>query len=460
MRNRSFGPLGQRLFVAFLAVALTSVLVLTGAALVGTSQGLNSAEARQREHQAQVISARITNVSMMASDGSVTVGELTQANAAADAFQVGYSLRLSDGSAYFDYGLRNGMGSGMGWNAMGGPDTTGARWTNVPFILDGTTVGELSVRFATPLESTAQTIAWSWILIAGVMSLLVSLLLAVLVSRRIARPLLRISSVATRFAAGDRTARSDSRDARSRWELGDLARAFDATADAVVRSEDARRRISADVAHELRTPLAALQAGLEELRDGLVPADVERLSALHAQSVRLGRVVGDLAALSAAETASLTLQRAVVDVAKTAAEALRIAEPALDTAGIRSALMSSGAAYVIGDEDRLHQAFGNLLTNVARHCRAGDSLEVRVSTADGRVHIRFADTGPGIPDQELPHVFDRLWRGAGAADVSGSGIGLAVVRELIAAHAGEVTVNANQPGGSVFTISLPLAPGA
>jgi two-component system sensor histidine kinase BaeS len=213
--------------------------------------------------------------------------------------------------------------------------------------------------------------------------------------------------------------------------------------------------MAADLAHELRTPLAALQAGLEELRDGLVDPDQQRLDALHRQSLRVGRVVEDLAELSAAESASLTLRRTSTDLGQVVEEAVAEARPTLDAAGLTVEARIDDEVVVIGDPDRLHQVIGNLLTNTARHCRPGDAVTVSVHVAGERAEVDVADTGPGIAPADLPHVFDRLWRGRADTDRAGSGIGLAVVRELVVAHGGTVTVESDGAHGTTFTVSLP-----
>jgi two-component system sensor histidine kinase BaeS len=228
-------------------------------------------------------------------------------------------------------------------------------------------------------------------------------------------------------------------------------------ADEVVRAETVRRRLAADVAHELRTPLAALQAGLEELRDGLREPDAQRLGALHDQTLRLGRVVSDLADLSAAESAALSLRPVDADLAEIAAAALAAQRPQLESAGLKVEANLATPAPVRADPDRIHQAVANLLANAVRYCRPGDLVTVRAYPEQGAAVIEVADTGPGIPAGDLPHVFERLWRGQHAGAVAGSGIGLAVVREVVAAHGGTVTAASPPGGGTVVTIRLPQA---
>jgi two-component system sensor histidine kinase BaeS len=229
-------------------------------------------------------------------------------------------------------------------------------------------------------------------------------------------------------------------------------------ADDVARAEQARRNLAADVAHELRTPLAALQAGLEELRDGLAEPGPQRLAGLHDQALRLGRIVGDLADLSAAESAALSLRLTDVDLAALVRAGLADREPELRAAGLTIGTdLGTGPVTVRADPVRLHQAIGNLLSNAARYCRPGDTVTVTTGIEGARAVLTISDTGPGIHPDDLPLVFDRLWRGRSSDGVSGSGIGLAVVRELVIAHGGTVRAESPPSGGASFVISLPRA---
>ncbi len=450
---RGLGPLGKRLFAAFLAVAIVAIGTLSAASFISTRQGLNAQALSTRQATVDALVVRIENAYSAQQGGTLQNIDYTAVNAAADAAGVRYVVRDAGGDAVASYRIANGMGAGM-MGMMG--TSTSDRWLDGDITIAGTSIGTVFVWFPTALASVnGESIAFAWIAIAAMVALLAAFLLAWLVSRGIARPLLRISSAARRFADGDRTARTDPKDARAGWELGELARAFDATADNVVRSETARRHIAADVAHELRTPLTVLQAGLEEVRDGLVPADPDHIAVLHAQAVRLGRIVEDLASLAAAETAALSLHLDTVDLAEVASTAMRDVEPLLSATGIHTSVAVESAS-VHGDADRLHQAATNLLTNCARYCRPGDVVELRVSKDDGLARLSVQDSGPGIPEADIPHVFDRLWRGTHTGDGQGSGIGLAVVRELVRAHNGKVDARRNAEGGMTFTISLPL----
>lgn len=454
-RSGPLGPLGRRLFVAFLFVALSSVITLTVAALIGTGLGLSSARQADRE----LVAGRAARSVALAyaGAGGWSGADLRPARAVADGAGAMLIVLAEDGTLVT--GTEPGAGRGM--NPTPGPMRHGmgegsGRVATADVVVGGRTVGSVRLRFETPADSGPRRVAWVWIAVAAVVALGVALAMSWYITRWLSAPLLGVTRTARAIAAGDRTARTG---VTAPGEIGELARAFDGMADEVQRVERVRRHLAADVAHELRTPLSALQAGLEELRDGLAEPDLARLAALHDQALRLGRIVGDLAELAAAESAALSLRPAPVDLGELAAAVLADRDPELRAAGVKVHADLPSGVVVNGDSGRLHQALGNILANTARYCRPGDSVTVEVRAEREAAVVDIADTGPGIPSADLPHVFDRLWRGQGSGRVSGSGIGLAVVRELITAHGGTVSVESDGTAGTRFTIRLPaLAP--
>jgi len=164
--------------------------------------------------------------------------------------------------------------------------------------------------------------------------------------------------------------------------------------------------------------------------------------------------VADLADLSAAESAALSLRPADTDLAEVARAALAAQRPQLDAAGLRLDADLTGPVPVRVDPDRVHQAVANLLANAVGYCRLDDRVTVRAHPEHGSAVRTVADTGPGIPADDLTHVFDRPWRGQDARSVAGFGIGLAVVRELVTAHGGTVTAESPPGGGTTVTIRL------
>ncbi|MEV4702842.1 HAMP domain-containing sensor histidine kinase [Actinoplanes sp. NPDC049316] len=434
-------PLGRRLLAAFLLVALSSVAALTVAALVATDRGLASAQQQQRQQVADRVAAAAAGAYARA--GGWPGADLAEASRLADAAGAQLSVRDSQGLMVWP-------GRGMGPGMMGGRG--GGTVLEAPVTDAGRRVGSVRLGFTTS-SGSGRSVAWSWVAGAAVVALLAAVAVSWYVARRLTRPLITVATVARRFAGGERTARAR---LTAPGELGEVAHAFDAMADEVVRTDATRRRLAADVAHELRTPLAGLQAGLEELRDGLRPADPARLAALHDQSLRLSRIVRDLADLSAAEAATVSLEPVDTDLTEIARAALAAQQPLLTAAGLQVTSELSGPAPVRADPDRLHQAVTNVLANAVRYCRPGDRVRLATSARDDHAVLRIADTGPGIPPDELPHAFDRMWRGRDAQAIPGTGIGLTVVRELVAAHGGSTTLDSPPGGGVTVTIQLPL----
>ena len=174
--------------------------------------------------------------------------------------------------------------------------------------------------------------------------------------------------------------------------------------------------------------------------------------------MRLGRLVSDLAELSAVEASGVSLQQTEVDLTQVARDALAVHDSQLRAAGLVVGSRLAGPVLVRADSDRLHQAVGNLLANAARYCRPGDEVTLVVRSEADKAVLDVVDSGPGIPADELPFVFDRLWRGRAARQVAGSGIGLAVAREIVVAHRGTIEAISPEGGGTTITIRLPLRP--
>ncbi len=483
------GPLGRRLLGAFVAVAAVAVVLVAAAALVGTSRGLSTDEQARRTAVANRVASAVTQAYEHA--GGWSGIDLSGATTAASTAGAHLVVRDVDGSVVADGGGPAGMGQGMGLGAGGmgqGPAATGVGSSSTSVTVAVTsaarTVGSVTLGFGRVVGATGKDVAWAWIGAAAVVASLIALALGYWISRLLTRPVVSLTQAARAFAAGDRQARPQ---VLGHGELAELAVAFDEAATTVSRSEEVRRQMAADVAHELRTPLAALQAELEELRDGLVPADPVALARLHDQSLRLARVVDDLAELSSAEASVLGMHVGPVDLTALVSSEVAAREAQLRAAGLVVNRQLHPGAAVRGDEVRLRQVVGNLLQNCARHCREGDSVAVELGPtaappgapgapptpgASGRAaasgwRLTVRDTGPGIPPEDLPHVFTRFWRGGAAGSARsavaqapgavGSGLGLAVVQALVNAHGGRVAVDSDGVRGTTVTVDLPAA---
>ncbi|HXF20612.1 MAG TPA: ATP-binding protein, partial [Streptosporangiaceae bacterium] len=288
---------------------------------------------------------------------------------------------------------------------------------------------------------------------AGLAALL-ALLTGLAVARRITRPVTRLIRVTRAMGGGDRAARVGP--VAAPGELRELATAFDQMADGLDREEQLRRDLVADIAHELRTPIAVLQAGHEALLDGVAEPTPEQLASLRDEVLRLARMVGDLQTLAAADAAAMQLTLRPGDLAGIAATAADSLAGQFEAAGITLHRQLTPVP-VLADAHWLHQVVTNLLTNALKFTPAGGRVTIEAGPADGQARLRVSDTGAGIPAEELPRIFNRFWRGRQASTVSGSGIGLAIAAELAQAHGGQLTA-ASQPGqGTELTLTLPSA---
>lgn len=291
-----------------------------------------------------------------------------------------------------------------------------------------------------------------WLLSATMVAVVTAVAVSLVLASRLSRPIDGYVDAARRFATGDRSARLPD---DGPPELADLTAALQFAADAIEDSERERSRLTADVAHELRTPLTALQAGLEELRDGLLPADATTLAALHDQATRMSRVIDDLSTLAAAESAELQLYRQDVDLAAVVSLAVVARRGTMDAAGLTVRLDLQPGVSVRADADRVHQIVGNLLANAVQYCRPHDQVTVRVRAEGSEGVLEVADTGPGFAAEDLPHVFERTWRASSTAHTRGSGLGLPIVRALATAHGGTAEITSVQGEGSTVTVRLP-----
>jgi len=451
------GSLGTRLAVALVGVALAAVAVLAILALLSARSEVSALVERQRDDTAAAIAAALADAYEDA--GSWAASDIRPAYALA--LTAGASLEVRDEAGDVVWAPGAHMGGMMGRLHGMGTEPTGALGEprTLAISTGAADVGTAVVRFpaaAPPAESQVRDALARTVLLGSALAALLALVVAAVVSRRITTPLRRLTGAVREMERGNRDARANVGAAPG--ELGELAHAFDRMADALEREDAHRRSLVADVAHELRTPLTILQASCEELIDGEAAATPERLVSLHDEVLRLARLVADLETLSAAQVAGLQLESAQVDLAQVASEAADRLGPALAAAELTLDRRLE-RAEVPGDRARLSQIAANLLGNALKFTPPGGSVLLETGQVDARAFLRVSDTGPGIPAEELPHVFERFWRGERAAGIAGSGIGLAVVSELVRAHGGEVEAASPDGRGAIFTVLLPeLAP--
>jgi two-component system sensor histidine kinase BaeS len=258
---------------------------------------------------------------------------------------------------------------------------------------------------------------------------------------RLAGPVGDVMEAADRVAGGDYDVRVPERGSR---EVRRLGRAFNRMTERLGSNEERRRNLLADVTHELRTPLAVIRANLEGLVDGMYPLDRDHLAPILDETVVMSRLLEDLQTLSTAEAGALTLRRERVTPAELVEEAVAGFRATGDEHGISlSSRVSEGLPEISVDPVRIAEVFANLLSNAVRHTPSGGSIVVAVDADAAGVAFTVMDTGSGIPEGELPHIFDRFARGAGS---SGAGLGLAIAKSLVEAHGGTIGVSRPDSG--------------
>lgn len=329
-----------------------------------------------------------------------------------------------------------------------------------PVVVDGQRVGTVALRFPashlpTPERQARDALART-IVLGGLLAVAVAVIVAVYVARRVAAPVTALTAAATAVGAGRRDVRVNQPDAPG--EIGVLSVAFDRMAAAVEAEDELRRQLVADVAHEVRTPLTILRATTEGLVDGVIDASPETLGSVHDEVLRLTALVGDLETLAAADAANLALQSERVDLADLASAATDAITP---TAAERHITVRTelSAAPVDADPRRIHQVLANLLVNALHYTPSGGVVTVTTGRDDDHSFVRVTDTGPGLSDDDLVHVFDRFYRGSASAATAGSGVGLAIAAVLANAHHGTLTAANEREGGAQFTLTLPRSGG-
>ena len=334
----------------------------------------------------------------------------------------------------------------------------------LPVEVDAQRVGTLFLNPVTPqgavsLEEEFSRSVTSAIFFGGVIAVIIAVVLSLSFTKRIISPLYKLDAGVKEFARGNYKARVtlDSQD-----EFGRLGEAFNAMAQSVERNEEVKRNMTADVAHELRTPLSILQGNLESLQAGIIKPDPEVISSLHDEIIRISMLVNDLQDISLAEAGKLNLTLKDGDMDELFQKVSQAFHYELTLKNITIKIETPEQKISINmDRDKIMQVLLNLMGNALRYTPEGGRIILGAKMKESQVIVYVSDNGPGIKPEDLPYIFERFYRSRKDYDKKngGSGLGLAIAKGYVEAHGGSIWVENNPRstgGGSIFFFSLPV----
>ena len=352
------------------------------------------------------------------------------------------------------------------------PDTPGRvpRWgvigNNVWASIPTDEGGSLIVLYPSPTRGALGRISatlgflqsvWWQFMLAGAIAAVIALVMARWLARGMTQPLRDMADAARRMEIGDYSTRVHT---TTRDEVGQLAAAFNRMSRELENLEASRRDLVANVSHELKTPITAIRAHLENLLDGVEQPNPEILEIMLAQSERLGRLVEQLLDLSKLESGEVPLRREEVALAPLVAQVVSEIEVACADRDVAlTSDLPDDLPAIEADPERVHQVLFNLVDNAVRFTPEGGAVRIEAERHDGSVLVSVVDTGVGIPEAALPRLFERFYRvdSSRSRGDGGTGIGLAIARSVVEAHGGTIHAESEPGQGSVFTFDLPLA---
>jgi len=461
-------PLAAKLGVSFIFVILLAVALIYVLTTWSITRQFDEYQRSSRENYATEVAALLGNY--RADNGTwVGVGEMVLTQP--------YIVTLGDQSlegsvSIFDvpYGLFERDGGFIAtndWKWMNSfveRDEEGKIWLTqeelakgIPIFVDGEKEGTLIVgEVGNPGKSESVFLATvtQSALIGGGIAVGLALFLSTILIVQILRPLRALSRVTESVAEGDMP---DQVTVRTHDELGRLGDSFNHMLESLRRSETVRQTMTADIAHELRTPVTIIQGTLEAILDGIYDASEETIAPIYDETLHLGRLIDDLRDLALAEAGELRLEKEPVNIAELIHQVSETAFLSREDAPTLHLDTPTLLPKVLLDRKRFRQVIANLLSNAIRHTPADGDVYIRARRINREIEISVADTGPGIKTEDLPHLFERFYRADPARGRSaGSGLGLAIVKQWVEAHRGTIEAENHKTGGARFVIRLPL----
>lgn len=330
-----------------------------------------------------------------------------------------------------------------------------------PAIQNGAVVGTVEVNFYGPYFLTENDFLFlkslnKILLGIGFASLLAAIFVGILMARRLSSPIRKTVEVTRQISNGDYGVRIEEKSTTK--EVSQLIASINQLAANLEKQENLRKQLTADVAHELRTPITTVQTHLEALIEGVWEPTPERLQSCYDEMARISKLVVDLESLAKIEIQNLNLDKHPISLSDLALKSKASFETQLRDKNLNMTV-SGNASPVSADESRMNQVLVNLLSNAIKYTPEGGSISIHLSETEDTVILSIKDNGIGIPENEMPYIFERFYRADKSRNrlTGGTGIGLAIVKSIVTAHGGTVHVGSRLNEGSCFTITLPKA---
>ena len=382
-------------------------------------------------------------------------GALSAASSASSLYDTIYlQVRTSDGDIIYDDGEDKVLGP-VDYNEQG--DNV----ASAPIIVENEKVGTVLVRVSgsetllTKFDVDFRDNSYRAMIFAAIIAMIIATVVGAFSSRMLVAPIKKITKAAKALKEGDYSARTGMKGTDEIARLGNM---FDLMADSVEKNRKLERRLVTDVAHELRTPLMAIQSTVEAMIDGVFKPDAERLETLNSEAQRLSRLVDALLKLSRLESRTKPIECKKLDLTEMLSAVVQTHQAYIKDAGLHLEFEYDPHVYVFGDADLLRQATANLISNAVRYTPEGGTITIKAHKGDLMGQIIVKDTGIGLTPEEAKMVFQRFWRADSgrARSTGGLGVGLSVVKEIVDQHNGWVRVEGRPNEGACFTMYIPL----
>lgn len=329
-----------------------------------------------------------------------------------------------------------------------------------PLLLDNKNIGTITIGYygTSYLSSGSvtfmRTLNRSFIM-SAVAALIFGLIISIVISRQLSRPLVKITDTANKMRAGNLEVRA-AVNANTK-EIDELSNSINYLAETLKNQEMLRKRLTSDMAHELRTPLTTLKTHVEAFMDGIWEPTQERFEAFYEEIDRLTKMVDNLRSLAKLEQANLALNKCETDVSSELEKIIETFRPLYLKENYQLSGSIQTGVITILDKDKFKQIMHNLLSNSHKHLTQNGEVEVVMKKENGNIIIKVIDNGIGIPEKDLPHIFERFYRSdlSRNKNTGGSGIGLTITKAFVEAHGGKVLVESKVKEGTIFTVVLP-----